>query len=92
MKIKFEIDVKGKKITFFIKRGELQEWVKNAIDRFPELKIESLSKKGSEFLALTMTKVMEEICGKEGIEDWNSFKPDFVMYKDKIELPLQLRG
>jgi hypothetical protein len=91
MKIKFEIDVQGKRITFYIKRGELQDWVADAVKKFPELSTGALCKNGSEFLSKVMIRTTKEVCEKNGVMDWDKLKPDFVTYKDKSELPLPLR-
>lgn len=91
MKIKFVSDVENKKVVFYIKQGELKDWVANAMKEFPELNDEQLCNKGSNFLALVMTRTMQEVCKKNGIKDWEDFKPDFVLYKSNEQLPTFLR-
>ena len=91
MRISFTIDVKAKQVRFYIKQGELRNWVETAIKNLPGLSNEELTKNGSESLTMVMTKTMKRICEIQNIPNWETFKPEFTLYKIKSELPLELR-
>ena len=88
LKISFCIDIKKNKITFYIERGKLEEWVKQAIDKYPNMDV---TKKGSELLTWTMAKATEEVCIMKKVKDWEKLKPNFILYKSESELPRELK-
>ncbi len=86
MKISFEINVQAKKVTFFVKRGELYKWVEDAVAKFPELGTDALSMKGSDYLGAVLTRVMKDVCEANHVQDWQNFIPDFVTYRSEPDL------
>lgn len=78
MKIDFDIDAERKKVSFFVKQGELNEWLKDTIKRFPELDQEQLSKRDTHILSEVMGRALKEICESNNIEDWKDFVPHIV--------------
>ena len=88
LRISFCIDVKNSKITFYIERGKLEEWVKTAIKKYPKMDV---TKKGTELLTWTMAKATEEVCERNKVKDWEKLKPNFVLYKSEAEIPRELK-
>lgn len=91
MRIIFDIDVSNKKITFFVRYGELRKWVEQGIKDNPDLSSEEIANNGSHNLALVTSKVVQNVCEANGVENWGNLKPRFVQYKSSSELPMHLR-
>ena len=88
LRISFCIDIKSNKITFYIARGKLEEWVKNAIKKYPKMDV---VKNGSELLTWTMANATKEVCERNKVKDWEKLKPCFVLYKSQAEIPRELK-
>ena len=88
LRIQFLVQPKERKITFYIERGKLEDWVKRAMEKFPNVDIPT---KGSELLTYTMAKATKEVCEKAKIKDWETLKPNFILFKTQSEIPREAR-
>lgn len=91
MKIKFKVYPEKKEIVIFFKNGELYKVAQELMDRFPNKTLEEKSKIGSNVMALYVQEAIEIITKKTKLPI-NDFKPKFIAYKKRIELPKELRS
>lgn len=89
MKIKFRIDMEDKVVKLYIKRGEMQSWVKTATKN--KMTDKQIAENGSHAIALAVSKALQHISRISNV-DVLKFKPEILMYKSVEELPRELKN